>query len=111
MKDFTLKLKKLDGEKKTIEMWVDTGIISATGENMRLNDDLPFEEINFNDIVFLRVQKDYCTPDKLQDICETVGELKRRGELKKNVVVIPEWIEICKLCLVEESKPSDQRST
>jgi hypothetical protein len=102
-----LRLKKLDSEKKTIEVYVKTNILGLDGNAKVLTEEVPVEEIKFNDIIIFRVREDYCTPERLNDICETVGELKKRGMLKANAFVVPEWIELCELCpesLNEQSK-------
>jgi hypothetical protein len=93
----SLRLKRLDGEKKTIELFVKSEIVGLDGNNKTIKKSIPIEEINLGDLIVFRVKEQYCTYDQLNDICETVGELKKRGQLKQSTIVVPEHIEICKL--------------
>jgi hypothetical protein len=107
MSNLKLRLKKLDSVNKTIQVWFKSGIVGLDGKNKAIQDVIPVEEIKYQDILVFRVKAEYCTADKLQDICESVGELKRRGLLKQSAFVVPDWIELCELC-PESSSEQDK---
>jgi len=105
----SMRIKKLDGPNKVLEMYVKSEIVNLDGTENENKIQVPFEEIQLDNTLVFRVREDYCTPERLADICQTVGELKRCGQIKQSAIVVPEWIEVCKLCPEpeESTKPEE----
>lgn len=85
----TFRIKSISGETRTAQLTV-AGV--------------PVDSIEAKEFVIFRVRKDYCTPEAMEDISQTVGELTRRGMLPagKKALVLPEWIEACEFTESDE---------
>jgi len=85
-------------------------IVKVSGEERKATIEvhgIPIGQVNAKEFVIFKVAEEFCSPEVMEDISKTVGELCRRGMLPagKKALVLPAWIEACEFV---EEKPGQQ---